>query len=60
VVHGKPPNEAPGRSIALTKPQLARKKAVIEEYQVGLSPLHDNLAATYTKPEEVFWEIRLE
>jgi LmbE family N-acetylglucosaminyl deacetylase len=60
VVHGKPPKEAPARTVALTKTQLARKKAVIEEYQVGLSPLHDKLAEMYAKPEELFWEIRSE
>jgi LmbE family N-acetylglucosaminyl deacetylase len=60
VVHGKGPAEAPGRRIVLTKVQLDRKKVVIEEYQAGLSPLHDNLSATYARPEEVFWPVRIE
>jgi LmbE family N-acetylglucosaminyl deacetylase len=60
VVHGKEPTEAPGRRITLNQALLDRKKAVIEEYQAGLSPLHDNLAAKFAKPEEVFWPVRIE
>jgi LmbE family N-acetylglucosaminyl deacetylase len=60
VVHGKGPTEAPGRRIALNQALLDRKKAVIEEYQAGLSPFHDNLAVKSTRPEEVFWSVRIE
>jgi LmbE family N-acetylglucosaminyl deacetylase len=60
VVHGKGPKERPGRVITLSKEQFNRKKAVIEEYQAGMSPFHDKLAETYTKPEESFWLIRLD
>jgi LmbE family N-acetylglucosaminyl deacetylase len=60
MVHGKGPAEAPGRRIVLNQALLDRKKAVIEEYQAGLSPLHDSLAARFTKPEEVFWPVRIE
>ena len=58
-VHGKGPAEAPGRRLMLTKAQQDRKRAVIEEYQAGLSPLHDNLAAKYATAEEVFWPVRV-
>ena len=59
VVHGKGPAEEPGRRLMLTKAQQDRKRAVIEEYQAGLSPLHDNLAAKYAKAEEVFWPVSM-
>ncbi len=60
VVHGKGPGEKPGRRLELTRAQQDRKRAVIEEYQVGLSPLHDKLAATYARPEEVFWTVPID
>jgi LmbE family N-acetylglucosaminyl deacetylase len=60
VVHGNGPTEAPGRRIALNPALLDRKKAVIEEYQAGLSPFHDYLAAKFTRPEELFWPVRIE
>lgn len=59
VVHGTPPS-SPGQRRTLTKAQQARKRITIEEYQVGLSPIHDELAARYTRPEEVFWPIVVE
>jgi LmbE family N-acetylglucosaminyl deacetylase len=59
VVHGQPP-PGPGRRIALTDAQQVWKRAVIEEYQTKLSPLHDELAAKFTHAEEVFWPIPLE
>lgn len=60
VVHGKGPKNDPERRVPLSKAHEDRKRAVIEEYQVGLSPLHDNLAAKFTKSEEVFWPVRIE
>ncbi|MBL8796356.1 MAG: PIG-L family deacetylase [Planctomycetia bacterium] len=60
VVHGKGPAEQPGRRLVLTKAQQDRKRAVLEEYQVGLSPFHDNLAARFAKEEEVFWPVPIE
>jgi LmbE family N-acetylglucosaminyl deacetylase len=59
VVHGKPP---PGNThrVALTDAQQGRKRALIEEYQVKLSPIHDDLAEKFTRAEEVFWAIRIE
>jgi LmbE family N-acetylglucosaminyl deacetylase len=59
VVHGKPP---PGQAhrVALSDAEQRRKRALIEEYQTKLSPIHDNLAETYTRAEEVFWPIRIE
>lgn len=59
VVHGKPP---PGRAhrVVLTEAQQRRKRALIEEYQTKLSPLHDDLAEKFTRPEEVFWPVRRE
>jgi len=59
VVHGKGPAEEPGRRLVLTQAQQDRKRAVIEEYQAGLSPLHDNLAAKYARAEEVFWPVSM-
>ncbi len=59
VVHGKPP-PGPARHVALTAAQQGRKRALIEEYQAKLSPIHDDLAARFTRAEEVFWPIRIE
>ena len=59
IVHGEPPAE-PARHVALTHAQQARKRALIEEYQTKLSPIHDDLAEKFTGVEEVFWPIRIE
>ncbi len=59
VVHGKPP-PTPARRVALTEAQQGRKRALIEEYQTKLSPLHDHLADKFTRTEEVFWPVRIE
>jgi LmbE family N-acetylglucosaminyl deacetylase len=59
VVHGKPP-PGPARRVALTEEEQGRKRALIEEYQAKLSPIHDDLAEKFTRPEEVFWPIRIE
>jgi LmbE family N-acetylglucosaminyl deacetylase len=58
VVHGKPP---PGHAhrVVLTETQQRRKRVLIKEFQTKLSPLHDNLAEKFTRPEEVFWPIRI-
>jgi LmbE family N-acetylglucosaminyl deacetylase len=55
VVHGRAPEEPPDRRLELTESELKEKRALIESYQVGVSPVHDQLAATYAKPEECFW-----
>jgi LmbE family N-acetylglucosaminyl deacetylase len=57
VVHGKPPQEPPDRRLRLSQQELATKRAVIEIYQEGTSPVHDRLAETYALPEEVFWRV---
>ena len=59
VVHGQPP-PGPALHVALTDAQQGRKRALIEEYQTQLSPLHDHLAAKFTRAEEVFWPTRSE
>ncbi|MDZ4401717.1 PIG-L family deacetylase [Prosthecobacter sp.] len=59
VVHGRPPPESPGRRVSLSKTELATKRAVIELYQEGTSPVHDELAATYALPEELFWPVQI-
>jgi LmbE family N-acetylglucosaminyl deacetylase len=59
VVHGQPP-PGPALHVALTDAQQGRKRALIEEYQAQLSPLHDDLSAKFTRAEEVFWPIRSE
>lgn len=59
VVHGKPPVE-PAHRVPLTVAQQGRKRALIVEYQDKLSPLHDDLAEKFTRPEEAFWPIRIE
>lgn len=59
VVHGRPPPEPPERRVALSPSQLATKRAVLELYQQGTSPVHDNLAETYTLPEELFWPVKI-
>jgi LmbE family N-acetylglucosaminyl deacetylase len=57
VVHGDEPKAPPTRRIALTPDELAKKRAALEIYQAGVSPVHDRLAEEYAKPEERFWEI---
>ena len=48
------------RRVRLTAEELEKKRATIEEYAKHLSPIHDRLAEKFTKPEEVFWPIRIE
>ena len=60
VVHGRPPQEPPGRRVTLSASQFATKRAVIELYQQGTSPVHDQLADTYALPEELFWPTPIE
>lgn len=60
IVHGRAPTQQPGHRLTLSDSELNTKRSVIESYQVGVSPVHDQLAATYAKPEELFWSIRLE
>lgn len=55
VVHGKPPAAEPDLILTLTPEELKRKRALLEIYQVGVSPVHDGLAEEYTQPEERFW-----
>jgi LmbE family N-acetylglucosaminyl deacetylase len=59
VVHGKPPAGRPHR-VALTEAERGRKRALIEEYQTKLSPVHDYLAQEFTRAEELFWTVRIE
>jgi LmbE family N-acetylglucosaminyl deacetylase len=54
-VHGKPPADEPDLTLTLTPEELKRKRALLEIYQVGVSPVHDGLADEYTQPEERFW-----
>jgi LmbE family N-acetylglucosaminyl deacetylase len=56
VLHGAEPKEEPSLRIALTAHELAKKRAPIEIYQAGVSPVHDGPAEEYAKPEERFWE----
>lgn len=58
IVHGKPLQETP-RRIVLNEAEKRRKRATIETYQVGVSPVHDDLAETYALPEELFWPVRV-
>jgi LmbE family N-acetylglucosaminyl deacetylase len=59
VVHGKPP-AGPAHRVALSETEQRQKRALIEEYQAKLSPIHDKLADEYTRAEEVFWPIRID
>ncbi len=60
VVHGKPLLQPPSRRVVLTKAEMDAKRAALEDHQAGTSPIHDQLAAEYTKPEELFWMIRVD
>lgn len=60
VVHGKPLPLPPDRNLTLTKEETETKHAALEDHQAGTSPIHDQLADEYTKPEETFWLIRAE
>jgi len=59
VVHGREPIEEPSLRIVLTEAELRRKRATIEIYQAGVSPVHDRLAEEYARQEERFWRVRL-
>jgi LmbE family N-acetylglucosaminyl deacetylase len=59
VVHGKPPTGRAHR-VVLTEAEQGRKRAMIKEYQAGLSPVHDDLAEKFTRAEELFWLVRIE
>ena len=56
VVHGAPPPGPPTRVI-LTAAELRRKRALLNAYGAGLSPVHDDLADDYMQPEERFWPV---
>ncbi|HRX53611.1 MAG TPA: PIG-L family deacetylase [Verrucomicrobiales bacterium] len=58
VVHGAPPVQPPDRRLKLSKSQAETKQAALVDHQQGTSPVHDQLAATYMKPEELFWRAR--
>ena len=60
VVHGQSPAGPPDRRLVLTKAEMDAKRAALEVHQAGTSPIHDQLAAEYTKPEEQFWISRVE
>lgn len=59
VAHGKGPAEPPSRRLLLTKEELETKRAALVDHQAGTSPIHDQLATEYTKPEELFWRYDL-
>ncbi len=59
VVHGKPP-AGPAQRVVLTEAEQGRKRALIEEYQAKLSPVHDDLARKFARAEELFWLVRIE
>ena len=59
IVHGKPP-AGPAHRVVLTEAERGRKRAMIEEYQTKLSPVHDYLAQEFTRAEELFWLVRIE
>lgn len=59
VVHGTPP-DAPDRRVVLTDAERVRKRALLEQYQTQLSPVHDDLAEKFTGAEELFRLVRLE
>jgi LmbE family N-acetylglucosaminyl deacetylase len=59
VVHGPPPSGEPSRRVTLTATQIETKRAALRDHQAGTSPIHDRLADEYTKPEELFWKIRV-
>jgi LmbE family N-acetylglucosaminyl deacetylase len=59
IVHGQGrlSPSLPMRRMILTAEQVAGKRALIEEYQIGMSPVHDDLAQKFTRSEELFWPI---
>jgi LmbE family N-acetylglucosaminyl deacetylase len=59
VVHGQEPSSSPGRTVVLDQAMLKTKRSLLEGYQVGLSPVHDDLAEHYLRPEERFWPVRV-
>jgi len=59
IVHGREPSQPPDRTLTLSESELKTKRIVLEGYQTGVSPVHDQLAATYAKPEERFWAVPL-
>ena len=60
IVHGRSPDSSPGRRLTLSDSELATKRSLLESYQVGVSPVHDRLADTYAKAEELFWPVRVQ
>jgi LmbE family N-acetylglucosaminyl deacetylase len=57
VVHGEPPSSSPDLRVTLTDREFQFKRSLLESYEVGVSPVHDKLAETYTLPEERFWKL---
>jgi LmbE family N-acetylglucosaminyl deacetylase len=55
IAHGREPTQPPDRRLMLNDSELTTKRRVLEGYQTGVSPVHDQLAATYAKLEERFW-----
>jgi LmbE family N-acetylglucosaminyl deacetylase len=60
LVHGHTPPKGPELRLRLTAEEFEKKKAIIQEYAKHMSPIHDRLAEKFTKPEEVFWPVRIE
>ncbi len=59
LVHGHTLPKGPVVRLSLTAEELEKKRAVVEEYAKHMSPIHDRLAEKFTKPEEIFWPIRI-
>lgn len=59
IVHGEPPSSPPDLRVTLTDREFQFKRSLLESYEIGVSPVHDDLAETYTLPEERFWKLSL-
>lgn len=59
IVHGDPPTVPPELRITLSDEELVFKRALLESYEIGVEPVHDQLAETYTQSEERFWKVKL-
>ncbi len=55
IVHGRAPDTPPGLLVTLTPDEFRQKRSLLEIYQAGVSPVHDDLAEHYTLPHERFW-----
>lgn len=62
IVHAQGRVSPPGpvRRVPLSDEQFRAKRSLLERYQVGLSPVHDQLAERFTRHEELFWPVKIE